>query len=364
MNREIRVWLTTNRYRRRTGGLTIYWLARWDVAGKQRGKVIGYQLPPPRNRHKPTMSRREAERLCRELERELNADPARALAGRSPTLGAYIALHLADRASRVRPRTLTNDRTALQALVSRFGAHRRLDSIHPAEIRAWRAALLETDRSAGTVRRYIIAASGLFRQALADGLCRLNPAAGLAGRNAGAADWRYVSVPEVDRLVAACRIPGEQTLLMLARHAALRRAEGLHLPWSAILWAAHRLRVAPTADWQPKRGRTRVVPIVPPLYAWLREHGPRLPRPQLVCGLDPATWASVTGFAALCRRAAVQRYPKPLHDLRKSCLTDWAQRFPIRDVAEWAGHGSNIETTAEYYLAVNEASYRAAAGLP
>ena len=67
-------------------------------------------------------------------------------------------------------------------------------------------------------------------------------------------------------------------------------------------------------------------------------------------------------FTALCRRAGVSRYAKPFHTLRKTCLTDWAMRFPAHVVAAWAGHAS-IETTREYYLQVSESEYeRAAAG--
>ena len=64
-------------------------------------------------------------------------------------------------------------------------------------------------------------------------------------------------------------------------------------------------------------------------------------------------------FGVLCKRAGVPRYSKPLHTLRKSCLTDWASRFPIHVVRAWAGH-SNIETTATYYLQVSDSDFQRA----
>ena len=66
-------------------------------------------------------------------------------------------------------------------------------------------------------------------------------------------------------------------------------------------------------------------------------------------------------FTSLCQRAGVQRYQKPFHTLRKTCLTKWAREFPAHVVAAWAGH-ANIETTREYYLRVSEAEYEKAAG--
>ena len=68
-------------------------------------------------------------------------------------------------------------------------------------------------------------------------------------------------------------------------------------------------------------------------------------------------------FDVLCKRASVTRYDKPLHTLRKSCITDWASRFPMHAVQEWAGH-ANIQTTRVFYLKVGEAEYDAAARQP
>jgi hypothetical protein len=41
------------------------------------------------------------------------------------------------------------------------------------------------------------------------------------------------------------------------------------------------------------------------------------------------------------------------HDLRRSCLTNWANHLPIHVVQRLAGH-SEIRTTQQYYLAVRE----------
>jgi hypothetical protein len=56
-------------------------------------------------------------------------------------------------------------------------------------------------------------------------------------------------------------------------------------------------------------------------------------------------------------------YPKPLHTLRKSCITDWASRHPGHVVKQWAGH-SDMDTTEQYYLQVSEAEYEQAAATP
>ena len=53
----------------------------------------------------------------------------------------------------------------------------------------------------------------------------------------------------------------------------------------------------------------------------------------------------------LCSRAGVS--PFTLHDLRRSCITNWARKLPIQTVQHLAGH-SNIETTRKYYLSVQQ----------
>ena len=40
-----------------------------------------------------------------------------------------------------------------------------------------------------------------------------------------------------------------------------------------------------------------------------------------------------------------------LHDLRRSAITNWAQKLPIQVVQQLAGH-SDISTTRKYYLAM------------
>ena len=51
----------------------------------------------------------------------------------------------------------------------------------------------------------------------------------------------------------------------------------------------------------------------------------------------------------MCRRAGVGPYT--VHDLRRSCITNWAKHLPIHVVQQLAGH-SDIKTTQQFYLSV------------
>ncbi|MFB0555285.1 MAG: tyrosine-type recombinase/integrase [Phycisphaerae bacterium] len=62
-------------------------------------------------------------------------------------------------------------------------------------------------------------------------------------------------------------------------------------------------------------------------------------------------------FKTLCRRAKVGPYT--VHDLRRSCITNWAKKLPIHVVQKLAGH-SDIRTTQKYYLSVQDEDIRKA----
>lgn len=57
------------------------------------------------------------------------------------------------------------------------------------------------------------------------------------------------------------------------------------------------------------------------------------------------------GMEVIRRRAAVKSFT--LQDLRRSCITNWAQVLPKHVVQKLAGQ-SDIKTTQRHYLAVRE----------
>ena len=48
-----------------------------------------------------------------------------------------------------------------------------------------------------------------------------------------------------------------------------------------------------------------------------------------------------------------------IHDLRRSCITNWARKLPIHVVQQLAGH-ADINTTKKYYLSVQDEDIRKA----
>lgn len=60
----------------------------------------------------------------------------------------------------------------------------------------------------------------------------------------------------------------------------------------------------------------------------------------------------------MLKRAGIGKYT--LHDLRRSCITNWARRgTPIHVAQKLAGH-ADIQTTQKFYLSVQEEDLQAA----
>jgi integrase len=213
-----------------------------------------------------------------------------------------------------------------------------------------------------TVDLHIRNARTIFNRAVADDLIEYCPFDRLGSTPPVTRDWHYVPSEELARLMGAARSMAWQLLFGLSRWAALRRGEALNLRWRNIDWANSRLRVISQDDWEVKDKDARIVPICPELHALLltafdeAEEG----EDRVIPAGSFSVRNSSRNFSTLCKRADVTRYAKPLHTLRKSCITDWAKQFSAHVVKQWAGH-SDLNTTDHYYLQVPEAEYERAA---
>lgn len=123
--------------------------------------------------------------------------------------------------------------------------------------------------------------------------------------------------------------------------------------------------------WQPKDHEERSVPLpkqaVSLLAAWQSIAPEGCPYVFMVPErrafyrerIEQGTWRAgqdlvnnlLRRFKTICRKAGVGPYT--FHDLRRSCITNWAQRLPTHVVQRLAGH-SDITTTQRYYLRVRD----------
>lgn len=344
-----------------------YWVIRWyDAFGKRRSKHLG---------RADQLSRRQAENLRRQKEAEIRCKPARRNISRAPTLASFLEFYYAARATELAPSSLELSRQTGRYLQAFFGLDRRLDEIMRHDARAFKTALGAGDLirvnkrkvtpGPVTVDLHIRNARTMFNRAVADDLIEYCPFDRLGSTPPVDRDWHYVNTSEFGKLTGAARSLAWRLLLGLARWAALRRGEALNLRWRNIDWAKSRLRVISQDDWNVKDRDARIVPICPELHELLLEAFEEAEEgEERVIRAGTISVKNISrDFSCLCKRAGVDRYAKPLHTLRKSCITDWASRFPAHVVKQWAGH-SDLQTTDRYYLQVSESEYDRAAATP
>ncbi|MFC1783672.1 tyrosine-type recombinase/integrase [Planctomycetota bacterium] len=349
-------------------GKDVYWKLLWrDDNGKNHCQSIG---------NVKKLSKRQAEKFRREKEQDFSKNPGRRNVSRAPTLTDFLDQYFKVRTD-LRPGTVEIHQHTRRYLVGYFGEHRRTDTVKKIDADMFRAALGEgklkhvnknthtNNLSPATVDMHMRNARTMFEHAETWDFVLYNPFKTKKGQNhqkkIPPKAWHEVAADEFKKLMEKAR-PDWRLLLALCRYAGLRRAEALGLKWNNIDWENSRLRIIDDDDFQTKDKESRIVPIAPKLRAILSE---TIRKPGDFSNVIPSGSIKIQNitrdFTVLCQRAGVKRYHKPLHTLRKTCLTAWAREFPQHVVAAWAGHG-NQETTAEYYLKVSEQEYRKAAG--
>jgi len=168
-----------------------------------------------------------------------------------------------------------------------------------------------------------------------------------------------------------------KAFLTTAYTTAQRLQEMLNLTWGDIDFQRNQVCVTRKdggkwiQPWQPKDCEMRLIPLpdqtVNLLTAWQSVAPEKCPYVFMEHErweyyrekVDRKTWNPeqslmnnvLRRYKTICRHAGVG--PFSIHDLRRSCITNWAQYLPIHVVQQLAGH-SDIKTTQQFYLSVQD----------
>ena len=336
----------TRRGRRKT--IHVYRLRWRDEDGRVRTETLGVV---------GELSKTDAETMRRKKAVQFDKNPTRRSRDRSVTVKSWCSEFMErKRSDDGRPGTVKQYQQVADELTDFFGA-KRIVSVSVADARAFRSHLARGSRSKATVDKLMRHTRAVFEAAVHDEseILDRNSFRSVRIDLPPAADWRFVPAEEYGKVQAALPAP-YRLLAGLARFAALRRSDALALRWQDVDGERHVLRFT-----QAKTGIHVEVPINPDLADGLdeiRAAGPQLDRvvpqswrrddarhvhPRYICEVIRA------GFDA----AGIPPPAKPLHDLRKSCVQDWAnRRYPVTTVQSWAGHAC-VQTTLKFYTQVS-----------
>ena len=290
------------------------------------------------------------------------------------TLGAL--LDRFEEVAAVKNSTKAAYKQTTDSLAEYFGLEKALTAISPFEAAAWRKAIAEpkpdpdnknalpTILAPATVAKRTNVAKTIFRKAVKWGMLHSNPFADLrSGSQCNPARAFFVT-PEMTKAILA-EAPNHEwrAIIALCRYAGLRcPSEVLGVTWADCLWDRARLVVRSIKTEEHEGHEVRVVPIVPELHEILDAAYHAAPEGAVyIVGKYRDAKANLrTTFRKSIERAGLKPWPRLYHNLRASCASELAERFPAHVVAKWMGHSALI--AQKHYLQTRDAHFELAAG--
>ena len=254
--------------------------------------------------------------------------------------------------STVKPSTRAAYQQTTKSLIASIGANRPIDSISVALVDKWRSEIGAMGLAQATIAKRTIVARTIFNKAVSLGYIKANPFLTLkVGSQANPKRSMYVTVETIEDVLNACPTAQWRGVVVVARWAGLRcPSEFLELRWSDIDWTSDSMTVRSSKTSRSANGGVRVMPLDPRVKLILRElFEQRAADEERVFSSISSSSANLrTSFHKIIERAGHKPWPRLFQNLRGSCETDWVDRFPSHQVADWMGHSAAI--AAKHYL--------------
>ena len=322
-------------------------------------------------------TRKEAERFAESKQSDVRSgkvDPPQKI-----SLNHYYKEHPKLMKGSIASRTLSMQLTALRLLADHVGWNTKLKQVKSKDVEEFRAARLEYGISPASANRELRTLRRLFNLAIVrdyigkeDNPCNAIPMIKTTPKKPP-----YCSPKEFLSIYRLAPDAFWKALLVTVYTTGIRLGELLNLTWEDIdfqkklLHVNRKSREDSVQSWQPKDHELRTIPIpeqaVDLLAAWNSVSPENCPyvfmtkeRWDYYCTqVARNEWKEdqylvnniLRRFKTICRKACLRLYS--IHDLRRSCITNWARQLPIHVVQQLAGH-SDIRTTQKYYLSVHE----------
>ncbi len=251
------------------------------------------------------------------------------------------------------PSTLKNHRQTREVMIAFFSDDRDPRTITAGEARDWQRKL-EESYSPSTVTGFVVKATAFAADLMSRNQMESNPFAGLPRTSmVNDEESRYVPVEEVTKVIDACPNVEWQLVFALARHGGLRMpSESDQLRWSDIDWANGRITVrSPKTAHQGKSQRT--IPLFPALRPFL-ELARSLAAGEYVMGRLRGKRLASQGARIVCRAGLVP-WPRLYKNLRASCETDLATRYPLHVACAWIGNSKAV--AQKHYLMTHDGHF-------
>ena len=258
--------------------------------------------------------------------------------------------------------TIRNMRVEMARLLAYFGEERDASTITIAEAEEF-AARIKKDYAPATAGRLIKRCKQFFRAAVRRKTLANNPFQEIHGSNPGnEARKFFVTLANAYKVIDACPDAEWRLIFALSRFGGLRcPSEHLALTWPDVDWERDRFQVTSSKTEHHAGKGTRWVPIFPELRPYLEEVFDLAAEGTVyvINRYRDAEQNLRTQLKRIIRRAGLEPWPKPFHNLRASRETELAQTYPLHVVCAWIGNTERI--AAKHYLQVTEDYFTLAA---
>jgi integrase len=262
----------------------------------------------------------------------------------------------------IKPRTRINLEQCRTRLIAFRGTNRLLRSISPGDADNWLLWLKERYAD-GTTGRAVKRAKQFFRAAVRSKLIPSNPFEDVKPPSmVNESRKRFIDRPTIERVLQACPDAEWRLIVALCRFGGIRcPSELLPLTWNDVNWERSRFFVRSPKTEHHEGGAGRWVPIFGELRPYLEDAFEQAEpgTVYLVNRYRDTNQNLRTQLQRICKRAGVEPWGKPFHNLRASRETELAAEYPLHVVCEWIGNTEMI--AAKHYLQVREADFERAA---
>ena len=279
---------------------------------------------------------------------------------RVPTLGQLIDEFIEHQKPRVKAPTLDILHYAVKRLLTCLPENTPIDQITPADAdkvyQVFKAQLAQS-----TANKHISIVRSIFNFACEREYIAKNPFRHIRGLQVIGDSKRkqYIPTKQVRQLLDKIPDPELQLAIVLARWCGLRiPSEIRELRWRDVLWDKNRIIVrSPKTEHHTGKGIR-----MPRLFGVVRRYLKALRRLRPDAGPDDYIFRSAVRndpyllLCLYCRKQGIKLWTKFFTNLRASCATDLAERYPSHVCEAWLGHTERVANT--HYRMVTEDYYR------
>lgn len=265
------------------------------------------------------------------------------------TLGRFYDSYVAKHA--IKPATKVIYAHARQAIMRFFGEDRSLRDVTPGDAKdfvPW--ALAEGGVNGGPLSKNTVATmvgrcKAVFNAAVDHELITRNPFRKVSGTvTRDPKKIYFVSQQEVQALIEATRVPELQLCLILARYCGFRIPSEIRtLKWVNVNFEKMTILVESPKTERYPNGQTRICPIFPEVYPYLRDAFERASPGATYVFERYRTGSLWTPIKRLFPRAGIQPWPRVYCAMRASRSTELKHQGYLEHVVlSWIGHTEKV----------------------